>query len=429
MDRASLAQWLAWLETLHPNPIDLGLERVARVARTLRLLPVAVPVVTVAGTNGKGSTVAVLEAILGQTGRRAGVYTSPHLLRFNERIRVGGIECEDAEIVAAFKAIDAARGDTSLTYFEFATLAALLVFRARAVDVIVLEVGLGGRLDAVNIVDPSVAVITGIDLDHQDWLGSDRGTIAREKGGIMRSGAPVVIADPDPPAQLLECARSMGAVPILRLGGEFSFARHSGLWQGVLRDPRGQARVLPELVAGPLMPENICGALQAALFVGCEFDDGQLVAALDAARPRGRCESVSLAGRDYVLDVAHNPASVKRMVEYLSVTPCKGKTYCVFSVMKDKDVRGMIQAAGDCFDEWFIAEQPGNARAARGADVAAVLWAQGVHRTSVSEDPGAAFRRALAVMEAGDRLVTFGSFYTVAGVMPLLDRERNKVEA
>ena len=171
MDTASLDQWLARLETLHPNPIDLGLERVASVALALDLLPVAVPVVTVAGTNGKGSTVAVLEAILGGVGKRTGVYTSPHLLRFNERIRVGGVDASDAEIIAAFRDVDDARGDTSLTYFEFATLAALQVFRARAVDVLVLEVGLGGRLDAVNIVDPTVAVITRIDLDHQAWLG------------------------------------------------------------------------------------------------------------------------------------------------------------------------------------------------------------------------------------------------------------------
>ncbi|MDH4042698.1 MAG: Mur ligase family protein, partial [Gammaproteobacteria bacterium] len=172
MGMDSLAQWLARLETLHPNPIDLGLQRVASVAHTLELLPVGAPVVTVAGTNGKGSTVAVLEAVLGETGWLAGVYTSPHLIRFNERIRVGGVDAGDGEIIAAFRAIDEARGDTSLTYFEFATLAALLVFRSRAVDVLVLEVGLGGRLDAVNIVDPSVAVITRIDLDHQSWLGA-----------------------------------------------------------------------------------------------------------------------------------------------------------------------------------------------------------------------------------------------------------------
>ena len=188
VDTASLEQWLVRLERLHPNPIDLGLERVASVALNLQLLPVSVPVVTVAGTNGKGSTVAVLEAILGGAGKCTGVYTSPHLLRFNERIRVGGVDASDGEIIAAFREVDDARGDTSLTYFEFATLAALLVFRARAVDVLVLEVGLGGRLDAVNIVDPTVAVITRIDLDHQAWLGPDRGSIGREKAGILRRG-------------------------------------------------------------------------------------------------------------------------------------------------------------------------------------------------------------------------------------------------
>ena len=230
MDRASLAQWLARLETLRPNPIDLGLERVAAVARALALLPVRVPVVTVAGTNGKGSTVAVLEAVLSQAGLRTGVYTSPHLLRFNERIRVGGVEAGDEEIIAAFQAIDTARGDTSLTYFEFATLAALAVFRDRVVDVLVLEVGLGGRLDAVNIVDPTVAVITRIDLDHQSWLGTDRASIARRKRALCvavrrwssatRTRRPACWPAP-----------GAGAAPIVCLGRDFRVEQVSGQWR------------------------------------------------------------------------------------------------------------------------------------------------------------------------------------------------------
>ena len=228
MSNASLEQWLQRLETIHPTEVELGLTRIATVARALQLLPVPQPVITVAGTNGKGSTVAVLEALLKASGYRTGVFTSPHLLRFNERIRVDGDEAPDAEIIDAFVAIDAARGDVSLTYFEFAALAALLVFRARGVDIVVLEVGLGGRLDAVNIVDPSVAVITSIDLDHQGWLGESRGEIAREKAGILRHAVPAVIADPNPPPELLHCITKVGARPALFLERSLHWPAQTG---------------------------------------------------------------------------------------------------------------------------------------------------------------------------------------------------------
>ncbi|MBP6699993.1 MAG: bifunctional tetrahydrofolate synthase/dihydrofolate synthase [Halioglobus sp.] len=426
VDTASLEQWLVRLERLHPNPIDLGLERVASVALNLQLLPVSVPVVTVAGTNGKGSTVAVLEAILGGAGKCTGVYTSPHLLRFNERIRVGGVDASDGEIIAAFREVDDARGDTSLTYFEFATLAALLVFRTRAVDVLVLEVGLGGRLDAVNIVDPTVAVITRIDLDHQAWLGPDRGSIGREKAGILRRGVPAVLGDPEPPAELVDAVVASGAQPVLRLGHEFAFETRGDHWQGTLRGPDGAPRVLPELPLGSLKPANICTGLQAALLVGCEMSDAQVVAAVAAARPRGRCERLSIAGRDYVLDVAHNPAATYNLIEFLSATPCKGKTIAIFSVMADKDICGMIAAAVGSFDAWFVADQPANARAAAGEDVAALLRAGGAALISVSKNLRQALRRAQSVMAEGDRLVVFGSFHTVAGVLLLLDRDNGE---
>ncbi len=429
MDTTSLAGWLARLETLHPNPIDLGLERVASVARALDLLPVRAPVVTVAGTNGKGSTVAVLEGILGQAGQLAGVYTSPHLLRFNERIRVGGIEASDSEIVAAFRAIDAARGETSLTYFEFATLAALLVFKSSSVDVLVLEVGLGGRLDAVNIVDPTVAVITRIDLDHQSWLGEDRGSIAREKAGIMRPGIPVVIGDPEPPRELLDCAAKAGAGPVLRIGTDFRFGVDQGSWQGTLHCRDGRARVLPALPGGSLMPANICTALQAAVLLGCEFSDGQVRDAVAGARPRGRCERQSLAGTDYVFDVAHNPAAVYNLVEYLNVMHCKGKTIAIFSAMGDKDIRAMIRAAAGLVDAWFVADQPANPRAASAADLASLLRAEGQSMVSVSQNLRQAFRRVRALAAAGDRVVVFGSFFTVAETLPLLERDRSKAGA
>ena len=232
MTSKTLAQWLQHLETLHPNEMELGLERVSQVADTLGLLPLSSPVVTVAGTNGKGSTVAVLESLLRECGFRPGAFTSPHFLRFNERIRVDGNEAQDEQLIAAFEAIEGVRDGVSLTYFEFSTLAALMVFEREEVDYVLLEVGLGGRLDSANMVDADIAVITSIDLDHQDWLGDTRGVIAREKAGIMREGKPVVIADPEPPGELLEVARDRAAGPLYRLGQAFDFSGPAGPMAG-----------------------------------------------------------------------------------------------------------------------------------------------------------------------------------------------------
>jgi dihydrofolate synthase/folylpolyglutamate synthase len=428
MTTAPLNEWLARLETMHPSSIDLGLARVASVARRLDLLPVTVPVITVAGTNGKGSTVAVLEKVLQRDGMTTGVYTSPHLLRFNERIRVGGIEVSDEEIVAAFEAVDERRGGTSLTYFEFATLAALLLFRWNTVQVLVLEVGLGGRLDAVNIVDASIAVITSIGLDHQEWLGNDLGSIAREKAGIMRTGIPVVVGDPDPPAELLEHARELGVEPFVRLGSEFGYQPGAESWSGVLRRADGSIRHLSAMPNTPLHPANVCAALQAALLLGSELSDEELTMALRAARPRGRCERVDIAGRAYFIDVAHNPAAVANLVEKIASTHCKGKTYCLFSAMADKDLAGMVMAAEGCFSAWYVAGQPDNPRAASGEEVAKILHSTGQHAVSLHINPEQAWHCARAVMEPGDRLVVFGSFFTVATVLPLLDRECGRDE-
>jgi dihydrofolate synthase/folylpolyglutamate synthase len=427
MNNASLEQWLQRLEGLHPREMELGLDRVSAVALNLGLLPLTQPVVTVAGTNGKGSTVAVLEALLNETGRSTGTFTSPHLLRFNERIRVAGSEVPDGEIVAAFVAIDDARGQISLTYFEFATLAALLVFAARKPDVVILEVGLGGRLDSVNIVEPAVAVITSIDLDHQDWLGESRAEIAREKAGILRKDTPVVIADPAPPSALMDCIAEVGAGPVYCLGQDFSVQAQGVQWRARLCQRTGEQRQIEPRALGGLLPENICAALQVALLLGEDFTEEQLQRALGQSRLTGRRESLQLAGRDYVLDVAHNPAAVKKLIEYITLTPCNGKTIALFSVMVDKDIDAMIQAAGDTFDAWFLADQPTNARAAKGADVALVLHAQGQSRVSVSKNVRQALRRAQSLMAGGDRLVAFGSFYTLADVLPLLERERMKV--
>lgn len=433
MSSDTLAQWLQRLEQIHPREIDLGLERIAEVARRMALLPVPQPVVTVAGTNGKGSVVAVLETVLGNAGRRVATFTSPHLQRFNERIRVAGEEATDAEIVAAFAAIEQARGEISLTYFEFAALAALYVFRERAPDVVILEVGLGGRLDAVNIVDPGVAVITSIALDHQEWLGHSRDAIALEKAGILRAGVPVVVADPDPPASLMSAIRSAGAAPALFWGAEFGATVEAGSMRGWVQHCGGERAELDAMACGPLLAENICAALQTAQLLGVDVAEPAMAKALPAlvlsAAPAGRRQVVCQGDIEYLLDVAHNPAAVDKLLEYIEVTHCNKRKIAIFSAMADKDVSGMTARAADAFDAWFLADQPANPRAAEAATIASALRDSGQNMVSVSKNLRQALRRAQSIASPGDLLVVFGSFTTVAEAMALLQRDRNKYEA
>jgi dihydrofolate synthase/folylpolyglutamate synthase len=426
MSKASLEQWLERIEALHPNEMDLGVERVATVARHLDLLPVSVPVISLAGTNGKGSASAVLEAVLVEVGCVVGVCSSPHFLRFNERIRVGGCEVSDDLIVEAFELIDSARGEISLTYFEFGTLAALLVFSKLDVNFMVLEVGLGGRLDAVNIVDASVAIITSIELDHQQWLGDSRDLIAVEKAGILRSGQAAVIGEPDPPASLCRVVREL-EVEALYYGQDFFIREDAGKWTGTLQTSDGGTRQLIEMKSAALLPVNICTALQALLLACVDFSDQQLSRALDNLHLPGRRESIEVAGRSYLMDVAHNPAAINKLLEHIDVTPCNGRTIALFSAMADKDLRNMIQPCASHFDGWFLAEQPNNDRAAKATSLADILRSEGTHMISISKNIKQAFRRAQSLMNEGDRLVVFGSFFTVAAVMPLLDKDRAKV--
>lgn len=421
MTETSLAQWLQRLEAIHPREVELGLDRVAAVAQALEVIDLDIPVVTVAGTNGKGSTVAVIEALVSRAGRTAGTYTSPHLLRFNERIRIAGAEVADAEIIEAFAAIEAARGAVSLTYFEFATLAALYLFRRHRPDVVILEVGLGGRLDAVNIVDPSVCVITSIALDHQDWLGSSRDQIALEKAGILRPGVPVVVADDDPPAALLRRIEKLGAAPAIMLGQEMTVGGDDDHWHMTVRDGAGHSRDLPPIPRGPLLPANVCAGIQTCLLLGLEVDGSQLPGVVAGIAPAGRRQRLRSNGLNCVLDVAHNPSAVEKLVEYLVATSCNGKTLAIFSAMADKDLQGMLEGAAGHMDRWFLADQPENPRAAQGAAVGAILDRMGEGNWAVSADLPGAFAAARAAARAGDRLVVFGSFYTVAAILPLVE--------
>jgi dihydrofolate synthase/folylpolyglutamate synthase len=425
MTSTVLSQWLTRLESIHPREIELGLDRSASVANNLNLLPLPCEVITVAGTNGKGSTVAVLEALLIETKVSCGACTSPHFERFNERIRIDGFEVGDEEIVAAFEDIEAARGDISLTYFEFSTLAALLIFRQRKVEVALLEVGLGGRLDAVNIVDANAAIITSIDLDHQDWLGDTRELIALEKAGVLRRDKPAVIADTNPPKTLVQYMEELGCQSLF-IGKDYQVKTERENWTALLQNRDGTSCAIKELAYSGIVEANIAAATQTLLLLGKEFSEQQLHQALRNVRLRGRRETASIAGYNYLLDVAHNPASVTKLLEYINATPCNGKDIALFSAMEDKDIEGMMSACKGTFDAWFIADQPRNSRAEEGASIAKALRQQGQSMISISKNITQAFRRAQGVMTNDDRLVVFGSFYTVAGVMPLLEKERNK---
>ncbi len=431
MSKDSLANWLCHLETLHPNEMDLGLDRVREVAQRLNILPIEVPVVTVAGTNGKGTTAAVMEALLIESGKVVGVCSSPHFLRFNERIRIAGAEVDDDIIIDSFEQIDRARGEISLTYFEFATLAALWVFRALHVEVMVLEVGLGGRLDAVNIVDASVAVITSIELDHQQWLGSSRESIGAEKAGILRPGQPAVIADVNPPKSVVEIVADLG-VHAMWWDRDFGWQDTSNdvggqtYWEGWLSTKAGSRQLLPKLPTGSLLPINICAALQALALLGISFTDQQLHTALARIKLRGRRESQELAGCHYILDVAHNPAAINKLLEYIDLSNCNGRVYSLFSVMTDKEVTQMIRACAGRFDGWFLGDQPEVPRACTAQFLAGALSDEGNQVISSSENIPQAFRSAQSTMLTGDTLVVFGSFFTVAAVLPLLDEDRRK---
>ena len=412
----SLAAWLAYLETLHPKAISLGLERVRAVHDRLALAP-ACPVVTVTGTNGKGSTSAFLERMLSAGGYRVGLYTSPHLLRYNERVRIAGAEATDAELTAAFAAVEAVRQDVPLTYFEFGTLAALWLFARVQTDALVLEVGLGGRLDAVNIVDADVAVVTTIAIDHTDYLGLTREDIGREKAGIFRSGRVAVCADPDPPTALVDHARAIGAV-LLRIGVDFGFVAGEMQWRYF--GPGGARHGLPyPALRGVYQLANAAAALTAldALRAHLPVDMGAVRDALVSIELPGRFQV--LPGRPVtVLDVAHNVQAARALADTVAAMGFHPQTLAVFGIMADKDIDAVIAALKPRVDQWLVATLP----PPRGAT--AMLLRQRLEQAGIApdairtfDDAGAAYRAAREIAAEADRIIVFGSFLTVAAAL------------
>jgi dihydrofolate synthase/folylpolyglutamate synthase len=433
----TLTDWLSYLESLHPKTIALGLERVAQVKQRLNLDP-DFPVIVVGGTNGKGSVCAMLESILHAAGYRVGCYTSPHLLHYNERVRIGKQQASDAELCASFEKIEQARcakvdvgRDSSrhvhdvgmnpelqvpLTYFEFGTLAAMQLFIEHKIDVAILEVGLGGRLDAVNVFDNDCAVVTSVDIDHTDYLGDTREQIAFEKAGIFRKGRVAICADGDVPQAIRAQAETVGA-ELWCIGSEFGFTSHNGQWD--YRSKVGARNALPYPALRGAFQLNNASAVLAALDVLKE----RLPVSMEAVR-RGLVE-VRLAGRflfvpgkpQLILDVAHNPHAARSLAQNLAGLPPCPHTFAVFAMLKDKDMAGVAAALDPCIDTWLVAgiDAP---RGATGGELAQVLHQGGVRgEIKTFETIAEALRYACNAAGENDRIAAFGSFYTVAEAM------------
>ncbi len=427
-----LAGWLQHLESLHPRGqagIELGLERVRQVSQALGQAPFC-PVITVAGTNGKGSTVAYLESILHRAGYRVGCYTSPHLLHYNERVRLQGVPADDAALCAAFAQVEAARqaAGVFLTYFEFGTLAAWQLFAAAGCEVLVLEVGLGGRLDAVNLYDPDLALVTTVDLDHQDWLGPDRESIGFEKAGIFRAGRPALCGDADPPASLVAHAARLGS-PLQLIGRDFGFQKDDEnrlQWRywGRRADGSMQRRSL----AYPGLRGGVQLKNAALVIAALDTLAGVLPVSMQAIREGlihtdipGRFQV--LPGRPaIVLDVGHNPQALGVLAENLGGMGFFDKTYAVLGMLADKDVTGSMAALRGRISHWFLADLEGPRGLKAEALAAQVAEADPGVSWSCHPDPAAALAAAQELAGENDRILAFGSFYTVAGALRALGR-------
>jgi dihydrofolate synthase/folylpolyglutamate synthase len=421
----TLSDWLAHCERIHPQHIELGLERVGEVARRLGLR-FDCPVITVAGTNGKGSTCAMIEAVALQAGYRTGVYTSPHLVHFEERCRIHGESVNASELIANFQAVESARcqngAEISLSYFEFTTLAILRLMSLAGLDLAILEVGLGGRLDATNIVDADCAVITSVDIDHTEFLGPDRESIGREKAGILRTGRPAIVCDPVPPQSVVDHAVEIGA-DLWRFGHDFNFAGDKQQWSWAGRGRRYAGMAYPAL-RGANQLVNASGALAA-------LESLRERVPVTAQAVRNGLAMVELAGRfqivpgepALVLDVAHNPHAVAALTANLDAMRFHPTTHAVFGAMADKDVPAMLAKIGPVVNRWYFTDLP-TARAARAADLAQ-SWSQvaqglpgkGGVPVSLHATPQEALDQAVAAAGGADRIVVFGSFYTVGGVL------------
>ena len=410
----TLADWLAHCERPPPAAMDLSLERTLEVKRRLGIVFQS-PLIVVAGTNGKGSTCAMLEAIAHRAGYRVGLYQKPELVHFEERCRIDAAPVAADALAPHFEAVEAARGDITLTKFEFSTLAIARCLALAPLDLVILEVGLGGRFDAVNAFDADCAVITSIDLDHLEYLGPDRESIGREKAGVMRAGRPVICSDPQPPASIAECAAQTGA-DLRQLGRDFGFSGDRQQWSWHGRERRHRGLAYPAL-RGANQLLNAAGVLAA-------FEALHERLPIGAQAVREGLATVELPGRfqvlpgrpTIVLDVAHNPHAVAALAHNLDQMGFHPRTHAVFGVMRDKDIGAMLATMASRVDTWHLTDLD-NARAASASEVARILEGVAPTVASCHPDPAAAMRAALGTSDGADRIVVFGSFLTVGGVL------------
>jgi dihydrofolate synthase/folylpolyglutamate synthase len=414
----SMADWLVRLESYSPHEIELGLERVLDVIERLDITPPR-QVLHVAGTNGKGSSVALAQALLSESGAIVGTYTSPHVTNFNERVNVAGTPVSDAEIIAAFEQIDAGKGDVALTYFEFATIAALLVFEARSVDIAVLEVGMGGRLDAVNAVEPTAGLITNIALDHCDWLGDDVESIAVEKAGIMRAGKSTVFASRNAPVAIEDQAKQFGADLILA-GRDYDWMIAEGSWNW-----RGRHHSLVDLwrpsLSGDFQIGNAAGVL--ALLESAGFEELLDVDVVNRAFSKpalpGRLQRIQ-RDREWLLDVAHNPAAAAVLAETLKTVSFSGSTVAIIAMLDDKDVDGIVSSLADCVDYW-IAVKAESGRAIPAGELGRQIANLTNKACLVCQSLTEAIDHARRLTTTQDRILATGSFYVVGPVLEALE--------
>ncbi|OHV97940.1 folylpolyglutamate synthase [Janthinobacterium lividum] len=418
----SLPDWLAMLETRHSETqINMGLDRVQAVKARMQLA-FTCPVIMVAGTNGKGSTCAMLESVLLRAGYKVGLYIKPHFLDFNERARVLGEMASDEQLVASFNAVEAVRGDTPLTYFEFTTLAILHLLSQANLDVAILEVGLGGRLDAVNVIDADVAIVTSVDIDHTDYLGDTREAIGFEKAGIFRAGKAAICSDPVPPQSLIDHATAIGA-DLWLMGRDFNYSGDKQQWNYGGREQRRNSLAYPSL-RGANQILNATAVLAALEVLRLKLPVG-------AQEVRTGLVTVELPGRfqvlpgrpSVILDVAHNPHAAAALNQNLGNMGYHPYTYAVFGSMHDKDIDGVLAAMSEHVDHWCLTGLP-SPRAATASELAAKVQIMledkpdsSEHTVSIFDDPAQAFANAMSRAGENDRIVVFGSFLTVAGVM------------
>lgn len=421
----TLDEWLDWQSGLNPRTIELGLDRVQRVWNRLGAPAPAGVVVSVAGTNGKGSSVALIEAVAREAGYRVGSYTSPHLLRYNERIRLDGLAAEDSAICRAFERIEQHRGADRLTYFEFGTLAALLLFADQALDLAVLEVGLGGRLDAVNIIDADVALVTGIALDHTDWLGDTLEQIGEEKAGIMRPGRPAVFAAPDMPCSVARVAETLGA-QLHRLGDAYHFNQHPQSWDWIGRDKRRSALPIPGL-RGAVQLQNAAGVLQVfeCLRERLPVDQAAIRNGLLKARVAGRFQVLQYRCR-WVLDVAHNPQAAGALAAQLSDMFVNGQVHAVVGMLRDKDAQAVFCKLLERVDNWHLAGLGLEQRGASAVELRGSLPAGVRQQASCHESVAACLDDLEKTLGKDDLVLVFGSFVTVGEAMQWLETRQNQ---